>query len=257
MTPMEEKIVAEQQEQEVTRRSRNTDKISEALAKAQGEFKAVKKSRTATVHGKSKDGTAIKYSYKYADLADVVEAIREPLCKNGLCFTQTLDRDNLISTLMHSSGQQISNYVPLVSAQGNGPQALGSSLTYSRRYGLTALLGIAAEEDEDAQAAEAEGRVQPQQAPKNQRPASGSDQRGKPAQADYAKAKPGWENELCTQPQRNRLWALAKEAGYDEAHLKDAMQRATGKESTKELTKMEVQVLFKEFEKLIAAVKTP
>lgn len=211
------------------------------------------KNRTATVRGKSKDGSPISYSYKYADLSDVIEAVRSALSKNGLAFIQTLSGEQLVTLLLHSSGQSLKNAVPLVIAQGTGPQAMGSSLTYSRRYGLTALLGVVAEEDDDALAEQSQHNG-------NQKGSQNTDGNGvkeqrkdsRPPQADYDRANPNWEKEPCTEPQRKKLWAMAKEAGYDEMQLKDVVLTMWNKESTKDLTKGEIQKLFREFEERLS-----
>lgn len=127
--------------------SESIGKLADALAKAQAEIKAPKKGKTAKL------GT---YSYSYADLADIIEAYREPLSKNGLALAQTMRwQDNhlvLVTTLLHSSGEWLSSEYPLASYPK--PQEQGSAITYARRYNVTALLGIAAEDDDDGAAAQ-------------------------------------------------------------------------------------------------------
>jgi hypothetical protein len=135
-----------------------TGRIALALAKAQGEFKPLKKSRTAKVPMKAGG----YYTYQYADLGDVVECSREALSKHELCFIQTEQsagmKGGILTTIFHSSGQQLRSWTSLVGGtQGTGPQAHGSALTYTRRYGLCLALGIVAEEDDDAQVAEGAG----------------------------------------------------------------------------------------------------
>lgn len=141
---------------------RDIGKIALALSKAQGAFEPVQKTRPAKVQMKS-GGT---YTYMFADLSDVFAAIKAALKEQELCVCQgivvTPEGEQLETLLIHSSGQYLRNLVPLSVAQGTGPQALGSALTYARRYGLTALIGIAAEEDDDAQSAEAARKENPQ-----------------------------------------------------------------------------------------------
>lgn len=126
--------------------SENINELAAALAKAQGEMQAPKKDKTA------KAGT---YSYGYADLASVIDAVRGPLSKHGLSFAQLVTMSErgitLQTTLMHSSGQWIGCEYPLL--PGGTAQARGSDLTYARRYSLCAITGIAAEDDDDGQAA--------------------------------------------------------------------------------------------------------
>ena len=57
--------------------------------------------------------------------------------------------------LVHSSGEWIANTTPIMVSKDadNAAQAHGSGMTYSRRYGVTALLCIVAEDDDDGNAA--------------------------------------------------------------------------------------------------------
>jgi len=94
---------------------------------------------------------------KYADLASCFDAVRKPLGENGLIVTQTTEiREQgfvLVTMLAHASGQWVKSEYPLPST--GRPQELGSALTYARRYSLSAITGIAADDDDDAEAAEA------------------------------------------------------------------------------------------------------
>lgn len=118
-----------------------------ALAKAQLAFPKILKDQTAD---------AGKYSYKYADLAAVIEAVRKPLAENGLAYVQLMDVDGghhvLITRLMHTAGAHLDSRYALASHER--PQEMGSEITYARRYALSALLGVASEADDDAQAAQ-------------------------------------------------------------------------------------------------------
>jgi hypothetical protein len=131
--------------------------LASALSKAQGAFPAIKKDNTAQVRGESKRGEAVEYSYSYADLASILEAIRKPLAENGLSIIQPIcpaDPEHvwLVTRLIHSSGQWIESAYPVDVYER--PQEMGSAITYARRYALTALLGIAAEEDDDGAGAQ-------------------------------------------------------------------------------------------------------
>lgn len=126
------------------------DKIAQALAKAQAEITNPPRNREVTV--KTKTGSS--YKFKYATLDSIIDHVRGPLTKHGIWFIQTLESDGagryrLVTTLTHESGQYITSETPLLVA-GAGNQEFGSALTYMRRYALTALLGIAADEDDDA-----------------------------------------------------------------------------------------------------------
>jgi hypothetical protein len=132
-------------------RSESTAELSAALAKAQSSMRAAAFNRI-NPHFKS----------KYADLASVLDAIRKPLADNGLSTTQVTEiRDGqflLVTTLWHASGQWLASEYPL--PLGAKPQELGSALTYARRYSLSALVCIASEEDDDANAASKSGNGQ-------------------------------------------------------------------------------------------------
>lgn len=127
--------------------------ISAALAAAQGEFGAVTRDKTVTVTMKSGG----KYTFSYAPLESILHAVKPALSKNGLSLTQAMividGKDFVETTLRHSSGQTISNRIPLF-VKDDGPQAYGSALTYARRYGVTLLLCISADDDDDGNAAE-------------------------------------------------------------------------------------------------------
>lgn len=130
--------------------SEQTAELSAALAKAQAVMKAAAFNKI-NPHFKN----------KYADLAAVLDAIRKPLADNGLSITQTTEvRDQsfvLVTTLHHSTGQWIAGEYPL--PIGVTPQQLGSALTYARRYTLSSLACIAADEDDDAEGVRKENQV--------------------------------------------------------------------------------------------------
>jgi hypothetical protein len=132
--------------------SRSKD-ISAALAAAQGEFGAVIRDKTVTVTMKSGG----KYTFSYAPLESILHAVKPALSKNGLSLTQAIlivdGKEYVETTLRHSSGQTISNRIPIF-VRDEGPQAYGSGLTYARRYGVTLLLCISADDDDDGNAAE-------------------------------------------------------------------------------------------------------
>jgi hypothetical protein len=94
---------------------------------------------------------------KYADLASIRDATVPYLSKHGLSVHQVTkingDRDMLLLTrLGHSSGQWIESVYPL--PYSDKPHIMGSALTYGRRYSWASICGIAAEEDDDANAAQ-------------------------------------------------------------------------------------------------------
>lgn len=137
------------------RSSEQIDKLAAALSKAQGEMKHPGKNKTATVPMKAGG----KYSYNYADLADVLDAIRAPFAANGLSLLQVPFNDGpravgVITRIMHASGQWM-EAPPLFMPCGDGrPQDIGSAITYGRRYTASPMAGITSDDDDDGNVAQ-------------------------------------------------------------------------------------------------------
>ena len=98
------------------------------------------------------------YGYKYTPLDTVVETITPLLAAVGLGYVQMPSNESesglsLTTRLIHISGQWMESTlnipIPVV-GKSNEAQAYGAALTYARRYALTAMLGIVADEDVDA-----------------------------------------------------------------------------------------------------------
>lgn len=115
-----------------------------ALAKVQAE-----------IGGAVRDSVNPHFRSKYADLASVWEAWQKVGPKHGFSIVQygdVVDGQWVLTTrLMHADGGSMQGYVPLLNSKGD-MQGLGSALTYARRYGLAAMVGICPEDD-DANAA--------------------------------------------------------------------------------------------------------
>ena len=114
--------------------------LAAALAKAQSEIRSA---------AKTSDNPFFKS--KYADLAAVWDACREPLTKNGLSVIQLPgavgSAVSLTTVLAHASGEWISGRLTIV-AKDDGAQAIGGAITYARRYALAAIAGIAQDDDD-------------------------------------------------------------------------------------------------------------
>lgn len=117
--------------------------LASALNKAQGEIKAAEMNAVNPF-----------LKNKYADLGAIIEASRPALVKNGLSFSQLVGGDSntisLESVLMHESGEWISQTVALPIGDEKGrslAQNAGAIITYLRRYALSAMLGVYADED--------------------------------------------------------------------------------------------------------------
>ena len=122
------------------------NELAAALAKAQGAMSPAKM-----------DAVNPFLRNKYADLASVISAIRTPLAANGLSVSQhpSISDDGAVTVttlLAHASGQWLESSItlPLDGSKGlSTAQSMGAIVTYLRRYSLSAILGIAADEDTD------------------------------------------------------------------------------------------------------------
>lgn len=94
---------------------------------------------------------------KYADMAATVEASSDALAENGLCVLQfpvtSGGRVEVTTRLLHESGEWMESTLTMTPEKGT-PQALGSAITYARRYGWQSILGIAADDDDGSAASE-------------------------------------------------------------------------------------------------------
>lgn len=97
------------------------------------------------------------FKSKYADLAGIRDTVMPVLSKHGFSIIQLTEIGAsgfcLVTMLLHESGQFIEGRYPLPDLLEK-PQAMGSAVTYARRYALSAMCGIAAEEDDDGEAAQ-------------------------------------------------------------------------------------------------------
>lgn len=93
----------------------------------------------------------------YASLKSVMEVCLTALLNHGIWMTQypvSVDKGHLglVTKIIHAaSGQWQSSLIDMPLPKGD-PQGYGSAMTYARRYGLSALLGIITEDD-DAESA--------------------------------------------------------------------------------------------------------
>lgn len=130
-----------------------TSTASADLVAALGALDDLRRDKTAKVE--TKGGGS--YSYAYTDLAGVLGAVRPVLAAHRFAVIQPVETfDTLVrvwTELVHVTGERFPS--PALSMrQPDGAQALGSAITYLRRYSLLAALGLATEDD-DAKAASA------------------------------------------------------------------------------------------------------
>jgi hypothetical protein len=123
----------------------NLGGLAGALAKAQAAFPAIPRDKEVKVTMKSGGS----YTFKYAPLDTILAATRKPLSDNGLALVQLLDEGDLVTMLLHSDGGVLSGHLTIPMPENGTVQELGSAITYLRRYSIQAILGIAAEEDDD------------------------------------------------------------------------------------------------------------
>lgn len=131
--------------------SDNISKFATAFSKAQAMIIPVVKNKSG-------------FDYKYANLASILEAIKQPFLANELAIMQipTLDKEKnrvLVTKIIHSSGEWIQSVFPLqnvvlVTKEGkqkhNPLQQFGSGLSYLRRYVMASMCGIP-QKDDDAE----------------------------------------------------------------------------------------------------------
>jgi hypothetical protein len=115
-----------------------------------------------------KGSTNPAFKSKYADLADIVSVVLPALAKQGLAWITTprVSDDGFVLEyeLRHTSGESITGSWPLPDPEKAKPQEMGSAVTYAKRYCLSAVTGIAPDEDDDGNAASKGPGAAPRQA---------------------------------------------------------------------------------------------
>jgi hypothetical protein len=134
--------------------SDNIAEIATALAQAQIELANPEKDSL----GRIVEANGRDVSFRYASLANGLDIVRKTLGGQKIAVIQTTDVDralglvNLTTKLMHASGQWLSSEWPVCRlADTAAPRRMGAALTYARRYALFAMVGIAGEDDLDAE----------------------------------------------------------------------------------------------------------
>lgn len=126
-----------------------TPELFTALAKAQAE-----------VENADKNSSNPHFKSKYADLAEVLNTVRPVFAKHGLSILQAPSFDGALchvtTTIAHSGGGHVTSIASCVPAKTDG-QGIGAATTYLRRYSLSAMAGVA-QEDDDGNAAAHSGK---------------------------------------------------------------------------------------------------
>lgn len=121
-----------------------------ALAAAQGAFPAIEKNRSVRITMKT-GGT---YNFRYADLEEIIAKTRPALAANGLALIQPMtitgNDARLTCELVHKDGGRIVSEVSIPHPHSiQDPKQFGATVSYFRRYMVTAMLGVAADDDLD------------------------------------------------------------------------------------------------------------
>ena len=129
-------------------------KLSSAICKAQKNFKtAIKKSSNPY------------FKSKYADYTEILSCVKEALNNEGISILQPIKEDFVETILLHESGEWISSLTKIYNIS-NKPQDYGSAITYARRYGLSSILAIDSDDDDDGNTANGNNLSKvPRQAP--------------------------------------------------------------------------------------------
>lgn len=138
------------------RTSEETTNLMKAMIASAPEIRSIAKSKQA-------------YGYKYATLDSLIDMLRDVLPKHGLWFTQIPTRSEeesvLTTRVFHESGEWLEDSILMTDTElqgkANDTQKLGASITYFRRYVLSSIFGVSADEDVDGNLASKE---RPQQA---------------------------------------------------------------------------------------------
>jgi hypothetical protein len=116
------------------------DKLMSAMAQMQAVLDMAKK-----------DSDNPYFKSKYADLAQCLQTAKKPMADNGLSISQHCTFDGVfvqcVSVLAHSSGQMMVSTLTIPVSKKDA-QGIGSSITYARRYALSAIVGIAQKDDD-------------------------------------------------------------------------------------------------------------
>lgn len=155
---------------------RHTPDIGEligALSKAQGDFTQIERTLKAKIETRREGARG--FEYEYAPLDEILQAVRPALAAHGIAimqfpFSRSGGNQSTAVTvrtmLAHESGQWMTNDLT-VSADGSDPKAIGSAITYARRYSVMPMLGVAPSYDDDGDAA---SPSRPQQKPEPPQP---------------------------------------------------------------------------------------
>lgn len=194
-------------------------------AEAQADFDDALSRAFAVIEAAKKDKKNPHFKSSYADLASVTEAVKGPLTAEGFSWPQTISMEDgmvVVTTHLRRKGVELSSVLPMPIGNKATPQAVGSAITYARRYALSALVGVAPDDDDGNAASEGGGG-------EVRRP--GRQQQRKPAPRQEQKPG-GWRanvephvqqaDKVCRELVRERI-GLIRELGIS----REAMEQST------------------------------
>ena len=199
--------------------SENIIELAAALSKFQGKVSNPNNSKTAGVGG--------KFSYKYAPLDEILNLVRPLLSAEGLSLIQSPVREDgfvgVKTLLLHTSGQYIEFEPVLMPLEKHTAQGVGAAITYSRRYSMSTILGIASEDDDDAISIETSSQ--------------GSNITVMNSNASTTR------NSVLSEKQVARLYAIATAAGISDIQVHNSIKTDYKKDSVKDLTRKEYDAI--------------
>lgn len=164
----------------------------------------------AKIGAASKDATNPFFKSHYADLGSVMSVCKGPLLEHGISVLQLVGSDGnggyLETVLLHESGEFISDRMKLVCVKQHDPQAMGSAISYARRYALQSALFIPAVDDDGENAQVHTRALQAQDASIEQREdrrmreaeSVGREEPKTALEAAREAMKGDWRNVVCT-----------------------------------------------------------
>ena len=121
-------------------KSETINNLAKALIDFQGRVQKIKK-----------DAKNPFFKSNYASLSNIQDEISQPLAEAGLAYSQMPSGVNGLSTiLIHAeSGEYLMESFIMPVSKQNDPQAVGSAITYAKRYALAGVLGLNIDDDDD------------------------------------------------------------------------------------------------------------
>ncbi|MFY8166231.1 MAG: ERF family protein [Sediminibacterium sp.] len=124
----------------IMEKSETINNLAKALIDFQGRVQKIKK-----------DAKNPFFKSNYASLSNIQDAISQPLAEAGLAYSQMPSGVNGLTTiLIHAeSGEYLMESFIMPVSKQNDPQAVGSAITYAKRYALAGVLGLNIDDDDD------------------------------------------------------------------------------------------------------------